>query len=717
MKAAFAGWTVDCGNYCFFNEIQPNCQGVYWLYNDRPNHKGYTSWNSNQNGCLEVDQYTFQSHIIYPNQITCNCGPPKTTPPADKSMPMSSQTRDKLELLRAQVHAWTPCAPSPANEYANIWDPFTFREVKNCQSQRKQGLPRWYISARGCFTNLLPWSDNTWHPCTFDGDQSANTSASCLAGNVDLCNQIKDAQDPITGAWYRNAYMRRHPETTVFQPSFSRDQMLGMLGYWIQSKNKTAVLKWLNFLKGRGKTAPWGGLSLWNLCPPRPNIPKPPELTDSQWAAQLPDDRCAVIPEALGLIYSSALHAGVTQAEIQAIDNTLYNDMVSGYLTLDPTLYSEAATVPALGSSAYQLGDTFDGVYIRMKSGGNNSTVQSAAQVINNRSSKLNPMYHYLAEGKATEYGAYLIRKYCTAGRPNWGFAYLNGWDQSGQGYWLNGGSFLYTGFQYAGGVSYYGDYEAPIGHDCLTLLNMYLGNGNLTELRCNHGDQLINGACLKYPIDPPVLAPIYGIDYKIQTWDAKLSYMAIDQSRCPYGGVFQLNPWPARCLLASGLTPADFRNGITYWVDPNPNWPGIFYSKIKNACPYGGVGSGPNCQLKSYAAPYFKEGVSYWVDPNPSWPGIYYAKVSNACPYGGVSSGPNCQIKSFTSGFLDANVAYFTRSNHSHPGVYYYPQVVPETYSPIVFDQSALKESAPPPVLNNPVKIKSTQIIPLRIK
>jgi hypothetical protein len=108
---------------------------------------------------------------------------------------------------------------------------------------------------------------------------------------------------------------------------------------------------------------------------------------------------------------------------------------------------------------------------------------------------------------------------------------------------------------------------------------------------------------------------------------------------------------------------------------------------------------------------------VSYWVDPNPNWPGIYYAKVNNACPYGGVSSGPNCQVKSFISGFLNSSVSYFTRSNHSQPGVYYYPQVVPETYSPNVFDQIALKVDTPSTVPNNVVKVKLNQSIPPRTK
>lgn len=677
-------WEVDCGNHCFFNDIQPNCQGVYYKYlnyqgKEGKTYKNYSSWNSNLNGCYERDEYSMQTHLIYPAQINCNCPASTNPPPADKSASMTQSMREKLELLRAQVQAWTPCSPGLDYNAIDPFNPFTFREVKTCQYLRKNNLKRSYITVRGCYSGLQPWSDNEWRPCSFDGDQMANTPQMCLLGNVDLCKEILDAQDPVTGFWYRNGFMRRHPETTHSQPSFSRDQMLGMLSYWVRVKNKTAILKWLNAVKSNGKTAPWGPIMMWNLCPPRPNIPKPANLTQEQWDAQLPDDRCALIPEAMGLIYVSAKWAGVTDAQMNAIDSDFYGNLVSGSMTLDAGLAATAFTVPAIGSSAFQMGDLFDAVNIRFNAGGNNSTIQNALVTVNNRTSKLNPMYHFHAEGKATEYGAYLIRKYCTGPKPLWGHWFTSGYDNywgNQTGYWMIGQSYLYSNWQYAGGKSVGGDYVLPHGHDCLQFLNLYLGNTNLTELECDNGDLLINGACKKFGFTPPVLAQVNGIDYKFNKSNFKIDYMAVDQTKCPYGGVFKQAIWN-RCEFNSGVLSAN--QNANYFVDPTESNPGVYYPKNNGICNYGGTPIGNNCRIKSYPASALLQNVKYWVDPNPSWPGVYYQKVNGNCPYGGLSAGANCQVQSFSTGFLDPNKSYFTRNNPSYPGVFYYPRVVAE--------------------------------------
>ena len=62
----------------------------------------------------------------------------------------------------------------------------------------------------------------------------------------------------------------------------------------------------------------------------------------------------------------------------------------------------------------------------------------------------------------------------------------------------------------------------------------------------------------------------------------------------------------------------------VNYWVDANPDYPGIYYAKINNACPYGGS-LGVNCQLLAFPSGKVEPGVKYWVDKNPSYPGVYY--------------------------------------------------------------------------------------------
>jgi len=143
----------------------------------------------------------------------------------------------------------------------------------------------------------------------------------------------------------------------------------------------------------------------------------------------------------------------------------------------------------------------------------------------------------------------------------------------------------------------------------------------------------------------------------------------------CPYGGSGSVN-----CQLMSLSEPSFFLNPtVNYWLDPDVRWPGIYYHKVNggsnNGCPYGGSGS-VNCQLKSYPAPtkpYVMPGVSYWVDANPDYPGIYYHKINGGCPYGG-SVGVNCQLYAFPSGVVEPGVKYWIDNNPSYPGVYYAP-------------------------------------------
>lgn len=674
---ALAGWKVDCSNYCFFNDIQPNCQGVYWEY---PNgERGYSVWNPNQNGCLETDLYNINSHLIYPSQISCNCSASTLAAPSDRSAPMSSATRNKLELLRAQVQSWAVCGPDPAGYFPNIFSPVSFRNSSTCQELRKKNKGRVYNKAMSCFTGLSPSDGWPWVGCGYNYDHVAATPSLCFAKDPDGCAQIKDSQDPVSGAWYRNPYMRRHPEVGLGMPGFSRDQTMGMMSYWAVTKDKVSALKWLNFVKQNGK-APWGGLNLYNLCPPRPNIPKPPQLTQAEWDGLLPDDRCGLIPEAWGLIYAAVKSAGVTDAQINNISSEIFQLMSAGYVALEASLPISALTAPATGSSAYQIANVFDSLALMIYTGHNQSVYKDAAVILNERTGKINPLYHYLAEGKATEYGAYLIRKYCSAPKPGWGLWYRSGYQQlnNNSWYWVYGKSYIYTNYQYAGGMQDAYSMSTTTGYDCLAFLHQYLGNANLTELACDGTDKLIDSACLKVRLTPPGLAPVNGIDFKINAWNGRLSYMAIDQSRCPLGGTLG-TVWPKRCELPSGLGTESFNPQIGYQVDPTPTRPGIFYDAINSTCPFGGNLTGNRCQIFTATKPTLASSVRYWVDPNLSAPGVYYAQVSGQCPYGGVSDGNNCRLISMNPGVLDPNKQYFTRANNTNPGVYYYPRVVPE--------------------------------------
>jgi hypothetical protein len=105
-------------------------------------------------------------------------------------------------------------------------------------------------------------------------------------------------------------------------------------------------------------------------------------------------------------------------------------------------------------------------------------------------------------------------------------------------------------------------------------------------------------------------------------------------------------------------LTPTSgvIKEGVKYWLDLTPEWPGVYYySDIKDKCLYGGLSEGGadghNCTLTRL--PNLTAGVKYWLDLNPQWPGVYYySNVKNKCLYGGVSEGGadghNCTLVSY---------------------------------------------------------------------
>jgi hypothetical protein len=76
-----------------------------------------------------------------------------------------------------------------------------------------------------------------------------------------------------------------------------------------------------------------------------------------------------------------------------------------------------------------------------------------------------------------------------------------------------------------------------------------------------------------------------------------------------------------ARCRVWD-FQPGQLVGGVSYWVDADPRFPGVYYAPINGGCPHGG-GLGVNCQLVGLPADVLETGVSYSVDVNAA--GIYY--------------------------------------------------------------------------------------------
>lgn len=182
----------------------------------------------------------------------------------------------------------------------------------------------------------------------------------------------------------------------------------------------------------------------------------------------------------------------------------------------------------------------------------------------------------------------------------------------------------------------------------------------------CIHGGNVAGPNCQAYAFQNPQV--IKGITYWVDAeprWPGV--YYAPINGGCPFGGAQGVN-----CQLRTFQVPLLYVvQGVNYWVDTNPQWPGVYYAPIGGQCIYGGA-QGVNCQLMSFAPGQLHVPTHYWVDTNPRWPGVYYAKVGGSCPYGGVSAGPNCLYSGFTNPEVIKGVNYWVDADPRWPGVYY---------------------------------------------
>ena len=91
------------------------------------------------------------------------------------------------------------------------------------------------------------------------------------------------------------------------------------------------------------------------------------------------------------------------------------------------------------------------------------------AKLINKRTELENPYYHYLAQGnKATEYGAYLIKKYCPETQPDYVHPPLGGIGSAAA-------SFFDSNAHFYGGLKDSWQAVLPTGHDCIGWIDFYI--------------------------------------------------------------------------------------------------------------------------------------------------------------------------------------------------------------------------------------------------
>lgn len=458
---------IDCQNHCAFSEMKYNCHGIAFKREKKGKTEFlYTHHNHTMNACVYFETYTIPTFkkINYSKvQTLCDCEEKNIEVPS-LTQPMSLQTAKELVQLKMKISNWARCAPDPLTIAINPGEgEYTPEQLGICKEMRQLGLNP-YAVLGGCQEGTF------WNYCHYYGNTNIFAGPLCMAGDMNMCNDIKKNQNPDTGAWYRSAYQRRFPYSERGQPLFSRDEFLGMLMYFATTKDKEAAKKWLIFLRDNPKKDLLGIhlgniFKVHNICAYH-HGDKPSDVTDEQWKKMQADDRCELRPDSWGLLYKVYSYIGFSKSELKSISKKMYRKMRRNRFLIRPTNWGSALSVPRY---TYETGLQAITVQLLRFIGQANKFTNSAARTINRKTDFMSPYYQFLAQGnKATEYGAYLIKKYCPSERPNYAHP-----PQGGIG--VAAASFFDSNVNFFGGQKDGWQANQPTGHDCLGWINLYL--------------------------------------------------------------------------------------------------------------------------------------------------------------------------------------------------------------------------------------------------
>lgn len=458
---------ADCPNYCAFREMEKNCHGIAFKETKEKKDKKkikyhYTHWSDLRKGCVNnrIPFYEFISEKEVVAACPCD-GLPKLAAPPDKDLDLSEGTRQELIALKKKIGKWARCAPDPLTiDYKNDQAPYTPEQSDSCVEMKKRGENP-YIVLGGCHTEGN-------HQCTYYGNTNNYAGPLCYAGDLDRCDDMLKNMEPDTGAWHRSAFQRRTILAERGQSMFSRDEFVGIMLYFIKTKDKASAEKWMRFIHNNPEipSTLLGKLNkVMSICPPLPDQ-KPEGVTDFQWEEMQPDDRCEMRGDSWATMYKVYEYLGFSDDELKSISKKIYRKMKInnpiGAIVADIS----ARTVKEVG---YEQGNQATNVLILQATGhGDNPIVKDAARVINERSGFESAYYHFLDKRKPTEYGAHLIKKYCPETMPD----YKNP-PHGGQG--IAAGGFFDFAVHYHKGVASGWQANMPTGHECIAWINLYL--------------------------------------------------------------------------------------------------------------------------------------------------------------------------------------------------------------------------------------------------
>jgi hypothetical protein len=434
---------------------------------NQKNEYHYTQYKPLSQDC-SLDK-TFGIHRIAHKKVveTCQCPAQDSARLPEKfDEPVHPETRAQLLALKTQLQSWSQCATHPLDL------PIDRPEVNPLHPSDFQSCASFTRAGRRSTIALPLCSEPNGYGCTYHGNTNHLAGPFCLLGDEARCQDLIDAQDPVTGAWYRSPYHRLKPTMDRGQPTFSRDELLGSMYYWAKTKNKNSALKWLRFLENNPKkkfTIKQLPIRVLNICPPLP-VTRPADITEEQWSVMQPDDRCEMRPNLWPMMYDVLKYIDVTDWEIIKISPWMFAQMTAFDPVGSPTLMIESIFNPITGSGGYQGALTAKNLFLRhyLREGDASRLDKRSSARMNKRSDYSNPFYHWLGlGGRATELGAQMILKVCPRSLPRYGAT-------PNEPFRFPSGAFFGPDVFFYNSVDNYGSYQLPIGHDCVAWINLY---------------------------------------------------------------------------------------------------------------------------------------------------------------------------------------------------------------------------------------------------
>lgn len=235
--------------------------------------------------------------------------------PTSSATPLSADTRAKLVELRAQVESWAPL----------------------CE-------------------NVLSTDRN----CT-QHDSLKFSGLRCLTGDLERCNDIRDAQDE-SGRWWRAPTLIGE----THENSFSRDTLMGLMYYFVVTQDVQAMDRWLAYLKKHKN----------KMCD------------------DAADNRCNLVPSSWAMLGKIRKHLGAHRTFKMKIWNWL----------VPIELKISAATAP----KGFPMLLIADNLFLLRAMGINKKWVRKTARKLLKRQPH-NPMFHYLVHGSTEELGQQIL--------------------------------------------------------------------------------------------------------------------------------------------------------------------------------------------------------------------------------------------------------------------------------------------------------------------